>query len=707
MESFCRSRMPLYVQGTQSELPDEANLLNDVFAAVGSAAAFPGMAHALSFATIVFTFAASRVRMVGHNALCLGVYFFIWNLEFSCALVDGAHKPLWGTIASKRTMCDNINSTRAYYRESCPASTASGEEVLNSIFTLLCVYQCYTLYGAWLVERVRQSYGSLVQCFSVSMERVYSFCWRPIDFIFGKLEVLHLKLRGRAVAYRPAVALQATGTGVDADGPFLEALMDGRKVKVSMSVNDMNCFASSALFVRNSAERNLFATNERVVNEAALKVSPEPREGPLAKGSCVIVSNERFVGCGFRYGDYLITAAHVYTTYIECVEQIWLTIDGKYSLPVKARRLPFKFPDVMDVAVLDVGNTVFSALGLKTVSLAYPMVGSSFLTAISNETGCPIQCFGYLNRNPEAPAMLHHTSYTQPGFSGSAVYQNKSVVAMHLRYDKEADRNVCVSLRELKRTLDSNVEESYNEGTAQADVDRDFEEQMEDVDKAIKVARHDPSSFPGAMQFLDEYRDALLKSRFEAGQDAIDEMRELIDRVNEGDPLVTHRMVERNGVLVQKGQARVGKKKAKYGFEAYVESDSDIKGSPPPSLSMSGFLQDAPQLSSLMGLDSATLAGALPSGPENKPQRVEQLTSSSDMPKKSEKPVIPPRPSPELLNKLKISVTPKEEPRLSSDLSSTKPHAISRSARRKALRKALAARARSTQDQKPPADFAV
>lgn len=524
------------------------------------------------------------------------------------------------------------------------------------------------------------------------------------------------------VKIEPVVELKALCTGVDVKGAFVDALMDGRKVRTYLTINEASLVAGAAMFVKNSDNSNLFATSESVVNEAALKVSPAPVPGPLGKGSCVIIVNDRVVGCGFRYKDYLITANHVYDDYIVCSEKVWLTVDGKKRLPCTPKKLSFRLPEEMDLAVLDVGNTIFSALGLSVAKIGYAMVGSCFLSAVSTATGESLQCFGYLNRNDDLPGLLHHTCFTTPGFSGAAVYQDKNVVAMHLRYDKVADRNVCVSLRELKRLMEKSVDETYSEATLQADVDRDIEQQWAYVEDAERELAKNPGAYPGARAWLADYKDELRKSQYATDMEAFDAMNELFSKIQEGDPIITDRMRENHGVISVKGSARVSKKRTRNIFgpahstnqSAKNESadpvettvNADIKGSSTTSLSTSGLGQTVSLLSPKVS-DSDDVVEDPRSDQAREQERLKRLKALSASLYAKSLPVVPPRPSQELLSKLSISVTPRGGPKPSSGPSDTKPPAISRNAKRKASKKDSKESTTSTQRPKSPPGFEV
>ncbi len=192
-------------------------------------------------------------------------------------------------------------------------------------------------------------------------------------------------------------------------------------------------------------------------------------------------SDLKVIGCFWRYGDYIITAAHVANAISSGIADVYL---AKHTEKKSVRRLDTKslvkidrecfaldnneFPyECYDVFAVKLARAYWSRIGIKAVS-----------TKINSAYGLMVSATGFVDDmlmassgktlNDSGPVELYHTASTNKGFSGSPLYCGNSVVGMHVA--AENGKNVAVRIELIKYAL-RDEESNSTEGE---DYYRDF-----------------------------------------------------------------------------------------------------------------------------------------------------------------------------------------------------------------------------------------
>ncbi len=196
-------------------------------------------------------------------------------------------------------------------------------------------------------------------------------------------------------------------------------------------------------------------------------------------GSCCIITENFVVGFAVRINqDHLLTARHAFFdaaqdfvdlddgSSLANIKISSLDSPGEYvQVTVDYSILQFQGDDDVDIIMLQVHDfqRKFSMIGLAVAKLAAPTMDGTLVNTILVK---PVddgyhfyKTFGRLNDMVSWKSQYHSAS-TNPGSSGAPLYYNSSVVAIHVGYDEQTQRNVAIPIDFLRLlNLDNPIED--------------------------------------------------------------------------------------------------------------------------------------------------------------------------------------------------------------------------------------------------------
>jgi len=248
------------------------------------------------------------------------------------------------------------------------------------------------------------------------------------------------------------------------------------------------------------------------------------------------------IGCGFRYGDHIVTARHVATDFLAGERRV-LRTEERQTILSNPLDLNSNLPVISDLAAFQLSSDIFAMLGLKSAKLAYPKA------LMSSVHGFHINryevSYGRIEKSGTAARVMHHTMSTVPGHSGAPIWQDGRVVAVHLGAKPSGDINYCVSTRDLDWALGLSplVPESDapNRSLDRLELEEEYRAAVELARSRSNPSKSHSDLFDGVWESLrDEPYD---EDPAERRATLREQMRELRDLAFNGDP-DAHRLVE-------------------------------------------------------------------------------------------------------------------------------------------------------------------
>nr|UHS71481.1 MAG: hypothetical protein 1 [Sobelivirales sp.] len=225
----------------------------------------------------------------------------------------------------------------------------------------------------------------------------------------------------------------------------------------------------------------------------------------------------RVLGLGGRVGDGIVTATHVIQRlragHIKCV----CRMDSKEGVPITISDFcSFKAAGNDAISICPTNSSLFARLGLRTATLAKPLVGAMSIYGIHD--GFVVKSVGMLTRAKNLFDM-HHNASSIPGWSGTLIVQAGCVVGVHRGTSHENPLlNLAASLTFLKppmrvkldedsvtSSLDSNTDmyrRKYREDDFRADYDPREKYEDNRKDKGGSLYEYETSKFLRAHQRL-------------------------------------------------------------------------------------------------------------------------------------------------------------------------------------------------------------
>jgi hypothetical protein len=169
----------------------------------------------------------------------------------------------------------------------------------------------------------------------------------------------------------------------------------------------------------------------------------------------MVYRDETFIGSCFRYGDYLVSAYHVFAegTY-------WKTPNSSWRSPIYAESVR-RFKHDLDVAFIRIPSCDLTKLSAYKTFTSPPNLAYVTITGFDYKTGDWKVGRGNLSSKDETRHCVQHLVSTKPGFSGSPVIYDGRVVGVHIGARPHGAHNVMVLFDIFAHRL-SKVADIYN-----------------------------------------------------------------------------------------------------------------------------------------------------------------------------------------------------------------------------------------------------
>jgi len=219
----------------------------------------------------------------------------------------------------------------------------------------------------------------------------------------------------------------------DEKGPFTRLRVAGQKFKLRLSQKQMGALSAQIA-------QALMSEDTRQEKEAAV-CGNVPKPGTLPGHVDFMTDDNVFIGSGFRVENILYTNCHVRKHARELACPIFMVVDS-LKAPFDFDVEPHVFCKQTDQVGYEVRPSIFANLGVKSLRFALGKSSNPFSITGRDPLGFPVVSRGLATPTGKAFLEYKHTATTFPGFSGSALQNDRrEVFAMHVGSFPERNAN--------------------------------------------------------------------------------------------------------------------------------------------------------------------------------------------------------------------------------------------------------------------------
>jgi S1-C subfamily serine protease len=201
----------------------------------------------------------------------------------------------------------------------------------------------------------------------------------------------------------------------------------------TVGIVDGSTWAKTAL---DNQKMLITSTNGKIEGECAMHNSETMRSSKFANHNLVLINKDTnvVIGNGFRLGTYIVTNKHV----IESLPHEEFLISG-IGGTIKFNADEACLSSRHDFAYFKVSNRNLSILGIKD-NKRFTRVSSNGLVTVASRTQAGNVVAKGMAVSYKGSAIIEHTASTNPGMSGSPVYdKNGTLVGIHVGTDYKSN----------------------------------------------------------------------------------------------------------------------------------------------------------------------------------------------------------------------------------------------------------------------------